>query len=75
MKAPPAAIREGVTLREYTTWRVGGPAEWFAEPASAAELIAQASWAVAEGLAFRCIGAGAKHLLPKTSTRFSRRIP
>ena len=63
MKAPPAAIREGVTLREYTTWRVGGPAEWFAEPASAAELIAQASWAVAEGLAFRCIGAGSNLLI------------
>lgn len=63
MKAPPAAVREGVTLRDYTTWRVGGPAEWFGEPGSAAELIAQASWAVAERLAFRCIGAGSNLLI------------
>lgn len=63
MTAPPDALRPGVTLREYTTWRVGGPAQWFAEPASTAELIAQASWAVAEGLSFRCIGAGSNLLI------------
>ncbi|MEB3316998.1 MAG: UDP-N-acetylmuramate dehydrogenase [Cyanobacteriota bacterium] len=63
MKAPPATIRQGVTLRDYTTWRVGGPAEWFAEPGSQAELIALASWAVAGGLTFRCIGAGSNLLI------------
>jgi hypothetical protein len=34
MKAPPATVRQGVTLRDFTTWRVGGPAEWFSEPVS-----------------------------------------
>ena len=63
MKGPPAPVRRGVTLRDYTTWRIGGPAEWFAEPGSAPELIAHASWAVAEGLAFRCIGAGSNLLI------------
>jgi UDP-N-acetylmuramate dehydrogenase len=63
MKAPPATVRQGVTLRDYTTWRVGGPAEWFGEPGSQDDLIAQASWAVAEGLAFRCIGAGSNLLV------------
>ncbi|MFM1798221.1 MAG: hypothetical protein RLZZ117_499 [Cyanobacteriota bacterium] len=63
MNAPPSAIREGVTLRDYTTWRVGGPAEWFAEPGQQEELIALASWAVAEGLPFRCIGAGSNLLI------------
>ncbi|MFN9547601.1 MAG: UDP-N-acetylmuramate dehydrogenase [Cyanobacteriota bacterium] len=63
MKPPPAMLREGVTLRDYTTWRVGGPAEWFTEPASQEEWIAQASWAVAEGLAFHCIGAGSNLLI------------
>ena len=52
-----------MTLRDYTTWRVGGPAEWFAEPASAADLMEQAAWAVAEGLAFRCLGAGSNLLI------------
>jgi UDP-N-acetylmuramate dehydrogenase len=63
MKGPPATVREGVPLRDYTTWRVGGPAEWFAEPGHQGELIALASWAVAEGLPFRCIGAGSNLLI------------
>jgi UDP-N-acetylmuramate dehydrogenase len=52
-----------VSLRDYTTWRVGGPAEWFAEPASTEELIALAAWAAKEGMAFRCIGAGSNLLI------------
>jgi UDP-N-acetylmuramate dehydrogenase len=63
MKGPPATVREGVPLRDYTTWRVGGPAEWFAEPGHQGELIALASWSVAEGLPFRCIGAGSNLLI------------
>ncbi|MFN9629754.1 MAG: UDP-N-acetylmuramate dehydrogenase [Cyanobacteriota bacterium] len=63
MKSPPPALRHGVALRDYTTWRVGGPAEWFAEPGSAAELVELASWAVAAGLPFRCIGAGSNLLI------------
>lgn len=66
MRNPPATIRSGVTLRDYTTWRVGGPAEWFAEPGTEDELIALASWAVAEGLPFRCIGAGSNLLIADT---------
>jgi UDP-N-acetylmuramate dehydrogenase len=52
-----------VTLRDYTTWRVGGPAEWFAEPASSAALVELASWAVGAGVPFRCIGAGSNLLI------------
>jgi UDP-N-acetylmuramate dehydrogenase len=52
-----------VSLRDYTTWRVGGPAELFAEPASSEEWIALASWAATEGLPFRCIGAGSNLLI------------
>jgi UDP-N-acetylmuramate dehydrogenase len=52
-----------VALRDFTTWRVGGPARWFGEPGSAEELIQQASWAVGEGLPFRCIGAGSNLLI------------
>lgn len=63
MTAPPGAARQGVTLRDFTTWRVGGAAEWFAEPGSTEELIAQASWAAAGGLAFRFIGAGSNLLI------------
>lgn len=52
-----------MSLRDFTTWRVGGPAQWFSEPGSATEFIQRASWAVSEGLAFRCIGAGSNLLI------------
>ncbi|MFM7264506.1 MAG: UDP-N-acetylmuramate dehydrogenase [Cyanobium sp.] len=61
--APPAGLRRAVPLGEFTTWKVGGPAEWFAEPASREELIALAAWAVAEGIPYRCIGAGSNLLI------------
>ena len=59
----PAGLRQGVPLSEFTTWKVGGPAEWFAEPASREELIALAAWAVGEGIPYRCIGAGSNLLI------------
>jgi UDP-N-acetylmuramate dehydrogenase len=61
--ATPAAIRRAVPLREFTTWRVGGPAEFFAEPGTQEELVSLAAWAVAAGIPFRCIGAGSNLLI------------
>jgi UDP-N-acetylmuramate dehydrogenase len=70
--------RRSVLLRDYTTWKVGGPSEWFSEPADAEELIAHAAWAVAQGLPFRCIGAGSNLLIADTGleglTLCSRRL-
>jgi UDP-N-acetylmuramate dehydrogenase len=59
----PDALRRDVPLADYTTWKVGGPAALFAEPASQQELIALAAWAQQQGLAFRCIGAGSNLLI------------
>ncbi len=64
--APPAGLRRSVALSEFTTWRVGGPAEWFAEPGSREELIALAAWAVGQGMPYRCIGAGSNLLIADT---------
>jgi UDP-N-acetylmuramate dehydrogenase len=61
--ARPPGLRQAVLLRDFTTWRVGGPAEWFAEPGEQQELIALAAWAAAAGLPFRCIGAGSNLLI------------
>jgi UDP-N-acetylmuramate dehydrogenase len=61
--APPPGLRRSVPLSEFTTWKVGGPAEWFAEPGSREELVALAAWAVAEGMPYRCIGAGSNLLI------------
>lgn len=61
--SPPPGLRRGVSLQDFTTWRVGGPAEWFAEPADREQLIALAAWAEAEGMPFRVIGAGSNLLI------------
>ena len=57
------ALRQGVGLQPFTTWKVGGPAEWFAEPGEVDELVSLAAWARAQGLALRCIGAGSNLLI------------
>jgi UDP-N-acetylmuramate dehydrogenase len=60
---PPPGLRAGASLLEFTTWKVGGPAEWFAEPANQDALVALAAWAVAAGRPYRCIGAGSNLLI------------
>jgi len=60
---PPPGLRPGVPLQEFTTWRVGGPAEWFAEPADGAQLVALARWARERELPLRAIGAGSNLLI------------
>ena len=57
------ALRQGVGLQPFTTWKVGGPAEWFAEPGERDELVSLAAWAQAQGLSLRCIGAGSNLLI------------
>ena len=56
-------MRPGVSLQEFTTWRVGGPAEWFAEPVDQGQLIDLAAWAGQRDLPFRVIGAGSNLLI------------
>ncbi|SBO44092.1 UDP-N-acetylmuramate dehydrogenase [Cyanobium sp. NIES-981] len=62
----PPGLRQAIRLQPFTTWKVGGPAEWFGEPAADEELVAMAAWAWQEGLALRCIGAGSNLLIADT---------
>ena len=59
----PLGLRRAVGLADFTTWKVGGPAQWFAEPDSGERLCALLSWARAEGLGSRVIGAGSNLLV------------
>ena len=61
--AAPLGLRRAVGLADYTTWRVGGAAQWFAEPESPEQLQALLAWAGAEGLSCRVIGAGSNLLV------------
>jgi len=60
---PSLALRRGVALQDFTTWRVGGAAEWFAEPADTHQLLALVRWARERQLPLRVIGAGSNLLI------------
>jgi UDP-N-acetylmuramate dehydrogenase len=57
------SLRQQVGLRDFTTWKVGGPAEWFAEPADPHDLLELAAWAAGSGMPLHCIGAGSNLLI------------
>jgi UDP-N-acetylmuramate dehydrogenase len=59
----PAGLRRAVLLQDYTTWKVGGPAEWFAEPASTEELLGLLEWSRQSGQPLHCLGAGSNLLI------------
>ena len=56
-------LRPHAPLADYTTWKVGGPAEWLAEPSSQEELVAAISWAHRQRLPLQSIGAGSNLLV------------
>lgn len=59
----PGGLRENVPLAPLTTFRIGGPARWFAEPATEAELAAAYAWARARGLPVFLLGGGSNLLV------------
>ncbi len=61
--AAPLGLRRAVALADFTTWKVGGPAQWFAEPDSTSDLQDLLAWALAERLPYRVIGAGSNLLV------------
>lgn len=63
LEAPPAGVRENVRLAPFTTWQVGGPARYFLEPTTVAEIEAAVRWAIAAGLPWRTIGKGSNLLV------------
>ena len=56
-------LQQQVPLANFTTWRVGGPAQWLAEPNDAEQCLALLQWAQAEGLKTQVIGAGSNLLI------------
>ena len=56
-------LQKQVSLAGYTTWRVGGPAEWLAEPNDPDQIAALLHWAADADLPVRVIGAGSNLLI------------
>ncbi|MGK7906625.1 MAG: UDP-N-acetylmuramate dehydrogenase [Synechococcus sp.] len=61
--SPPTAITANVSLAPYTTFRVGGNAEWFGLPRSTEELEQSLMWAQNNGQETRFIGLGSNLLV------------
>lgn len=56
-------IHPNVSLGRYTSYRVGGPAEWFALPRTQDELEASVIWAADQGVPITLLGAGSNLLV------------
>ena len=56
-------MRSNVPLADFTTWRVGGPAQWLLEPTSVNDTLEALQWAKQNHLPCRVIGAGSNLLI------------
>ncbi|MEN9229611.1 MAG: UDP-N-acetylmuramate dehydrogenase [Thermostichus sp. DG02_5_bins_236] len=56
-------IQSGIPLAPFTTFRVGGPAEWYCEPHTDLELRQCLAWARSEGILVTLLGAGSNLLI------------
>ena len=62
MRWPTGCVRAREPLAEHTSFRIGGPAEWFAEPSTLDELIGVLSCATRAGLPVSIVGGGTNTL-------------
>lgn len=62
MNAPSLDLRHGVILAPYTTYKIGGPADFFYDARSSHELAAAIQWARREGVPYFLFGCGANIL-------------
>jgi UDP-N-acetylmuramate dehydrogenase len=56
-------LEANIHLAEFTTYRVGGPAEWYIAPQSLAQVQASLQWATHAGLPITVLGAGSNLLI------------
>ena len=56
-------LRTGVPLASLTSFRVGGPAEWYVAPRRVEDLQASFEWAESQGLLLTLLGAGSNLLV------------
>jgi UDP-N-acetylmuramate dehydrogenase len=59
-------VRPQVALAKFTTWKVGGPAQWAIEPTNIAETQAAIAWAKENSLPITFLGAGSNLLIGDT---------
>lgn len=63
MTEPPANVETDYPMARLTTVRTGGPADYFARPESADDLVALLAWAKGAGVAVGVVGSGSNLLV------------
>jgi UDP-N-acetylmuramate dehydrogenase len=63
MSAAPAGVERDYPLERLTTIRIGGPADYFAKPASEEDVCELLAWAAGEGIAVGIVGSGSNLLI------------
>jgi len=63
MSSAPAGVERDYPLERLTTIRIGGPADFFAKPASEADVCELLAWAEEEGIAVGIVGSGSNLLI------------
>ena len=63
LTASGCVVKANFSLADFTTFRVGGPAEWFVAPKTVEELQASLAWARSEGVSVMFLGAGSNLLI------------
>ncbi len=56
-------LEKNISLSNFTTWRIGGPAEWIAQPKNAEEIKYLINWINKKKLPCNIIGAGSNLLI------------
>ncbi len=69
MRWPTPCVRRNERLANHTSFRIGGPAEWFAEPATLDELIEVLRGAWEQGLPVSVLGGGTNTLASDRGVR------
>ena len=69
LKILPGRVRSGEPMKKHTSWRIGGPADIYAEPANRGELQQAVSFAHERSIPLTVIGAGTNILVPDEGIR------
>ena len=56
-------LEKNIALSKFTTWRIGGPAEWIAQPKNIEEVKFLINWKNEQKIPFNIIGAGSNLLI------------
>ena len=56
-------LKKNISLSNFTTWRIGGPAEWIAEPKNSHEIKYLINWINNKKISCNVIGAGSNLLI------------